>query len=219
MTTISGSRTVHVVDDDLDVLRSLEQVLLAAGFDPVLYETPFALLDAVDRLADGCVLADVRMPGMDGLQLQQRLNELGSRSPVIFMTAQGNIPMAVRAMKCGAVDFIEKPFDDAQLLSSIESALALASRRSGQQAMIEAAQRIATLSRRERQVLDGLMAGRANKAIASDLGLSVRTVEVHRARMLERLGTHSLAEAIRLAVIARLGPREAATAVSKRPSD
>jgi two-component system response regulator FixJ len=215
MATTSGSRTVHVVDDDPDVLRSLEQVLLAAGFHPVLYETPFALLDAVDRLADGCVLVDVRMPRMDGLQLQERLNELGSRLPVIFITGQGNIPMAVRAMKCGAVDFIEKPFDDNRLLSSITSALALVSRRSRYQAAIEAAHRVATLSRRERQVLDGLMTGRTNKAMARDLGLSVRTVEVHRARMLERLGTHSLAEAIRLAVTATLDPRDAVAARRK----
>lgn len=215
----SGGRSVHVVDDDPDVLRSLGQVLLAAGFDPVLYETPFALLDAVDRLADGCVLLDVRMPRMDGLQLQERLHELGSRSPVIFITGQGDIPMAVRAMKCGAVDFIEKPFDDDRLVSSVQSALALASRRSKYQGTREAAQRIATLSRRERQVLEGLMAGRTNKGIARDFGLSVRTVEVHRARMLERLGTQTLAEAIRLAVTATLGPREAVAASRKRPSD
>jgi two-component system response regulator FixJ len=146
---------------------------------------------------------------MGGLQLQERLNELGSRSPVIFMTGQGDIRMAVRAMKCGAVDFLEKPFDDDRLLSSIESALALASRHSRHQATLDAAQRIATLSRRERQVLEGLMTGRTNKAMARDLGLSVRTVEAHRARMLERLGTHSLAEAIRLAVTATVGtPRD-----------
>jgi two-component system response regulator FixJ len=214
--TTAGRRTVHVVDDDPDVLRSLEQVLLAAGFDPVLYETPFALLDAVDRLADGCVLLDVRMPKLDGLQLQQRLCELGSRSPVIFITGQGNVPLAVRAMKCGAVDFIEKPFDDDRLISSIESALALAARHGRHQATLDATKRIATLSRRQRQVLEGLMTGRTNKAIARDIGLSVRTVEVHRARMLERLGTQSLAAAIRLAVIATLGPREAAAARDKR---
>ena len=216
--TTSTKHTVHVVDDDPDVRRSLEQLLLAAGFDPVLYETPSALLDSVDRLADGCVLLDVRMPSMNSLQLQEQLNAIGSRAPVIFMTGQGNIPMAVRAMKCGAVDFIEKPFDDDRLLSSINSALALASRRSRHQATIEATQRIATLSRRERQVLDAIMTGSTNKVIARDFGLSVRTIEVHRARMLERLGTHSLAEAIRLAVVATLGAREAA-ANRNRPPD
>ena len=185
---------------------------------PVLYETPSALLDSVDRLADGCVLLDVRMPSMNGLQLQEQLNAIGSRAPVIFITGQGNIPMAVRAMKCGAVDFIEKPFDDDRLLSSINSALALASRRSRHQATIEATQRIATLSRRERQVLDAIMTGSTNKVIARDFGLSVRTIEVHRVRMLERLGTHSLAEAIRLAVVATLGAREAA-ANRNRPPD
>ena len=213
------SDTVHVVDDDPDVLRSLGQVLLAAGFHPVLYETPFALLDAVDRLDGGCILLDVRMPRMDGLQLLERLNELGSRLPVVFITGRGNVRMAVRAMKCGAVDFIEKPFDDDRLFASIKSALALASRHSKHQATLEAVQRMETLSRRERQVLDGLMAGRTNKAMARDFGLSVRTIEVHRARMLERLGTRSLAEAIRLAVIAALGPRETVAASRKRSSE
>lgn len=205
MTKMSGRHTVHVVDDDADVRRSLEQVLLAAGFDAALYDTSFALLDVVEGLADGCLLVDVRMPRMDGLQLQERLNELGVRFPVIFMTGQGNIPMAVRAMKGGAVDFIEKPFDDDRLLSAIKSALALLSMTSRRRATIEATRRIATLSRREHEVLDALVAGRTNKTIAQELGLSARTVEVHRARMLERLGAHTLAEAVRLAVIAALG--------------
>ncbi len=205
MTKMSSRHTVHVVDDDADVRRSLEQVLLAAGFDLVLYATSFALLDAVERLAAGCLLVDVRMPRMDGLQLLERLNGLGVRLPIIVMTGQGNISIAVRAMKGGAVDFIEKPFNDDRLLSAIRSALALASMTSRHGATIEATRRIATLSRREHEVLDALVAGRTNKTIAQELGLSARTVEVHRARMLERLGAHTLAEAVRLAVIATLG--------------
>ena len=212
---------ILVVDDEQDIRDLVSGVLEDEGYST---RTAGSSSEALAALADrrpSLVLLDVWLQGskLDGLQLLEEVKRRDPSLPVLMISGHGNLDTAVAAIRQGAVDFIEKPFDDAQLLSSIESALALASRRSGQQAMIEAAQRIATLSRRERQVLDGLMAGRANKAIASDLGLSVRTVEVHRARMLERLGTPSLAEAIRLAVIARLGPREAATAVSKRPSD
>jgi two-component system response regulator FixJ len=126
--------------------------------------------------------------------------------PVIVMTAHGDVARAVQAMKAGAVDFLEKPFDDETLLNAIEAALAKAGRRVGDREAVEAAQRIATLSPREREVLDGLVAGRPNKVIAFDLGISVRTVEVHRARMMERLGTRKLADAVRLAVLAKLAP-------------
>jgi two-component system, LuxR family, response regulator FixJ len=199
-------RIVHVVDDDADVRRSLERLLLSAGFTPVLYESGFAVLDAASGLSAGCVLLDLRMPGVDGLALQAKLNDLGIRLPVILMTGQGDVPTAVRAMKAGAVDFIEKPFDDERLLTSIE--LAVAGERGGgrDREALEAAQRIVLLSPRERQVLDGLVAGHPNKVIAHDLGISVRTVEVHRARMLQRLGTRRAAEAIRLAVMATLAP-------------
>jgi two-component system response regulator FixJ len=199
-------RIVHVVDDDADVRRSLERLLLSAGFTPVLYDSGFAMLEAASGLSGGCVLLDLRMPGVDGLALQAKLNDLGIRLPVILMTGQGDVPTAVRAMKTGAVDFIEKPFDDERLLASIE--LAVAGERGGgrDREALEAAQRIVLLSPRERQVLDGLVAGHPNKVIAHDLGISVRTVEVHRARMLQRLGTRRAAEAIRLAVMATLAP-------------
>jgi two-component system response regulator FixJ len=199
-------RIVHVVDDDADVRRSLERLLLSAGFTPVLYDSGFAMLEAASGLSGGCVLLDLRMPGVDGLALQAKLNDLGIRLPVILMTGQGDVPTAVRAMKAGAVDFIEKPFDDERLLASIE--LAVAGERGGgrDRKALEAAQRIVLLSPRERQVLDGLVAGHPNKVIAHDLGISVRTVEVHRARMLQRLGTRRAAEAIRLAVMATLAP-------------
>ena len=146
------------------------------------------------------------MPGVDGLAVQARLNRLGVPVPVIVMTAHGDVARAVQAMKAGAVDFLEKPFDDETLLNGIEAALAKAGRRVGDREPVEAAQRIATLSPREREVLDGLMTGRPNKVIAFDLGISVRTVEVHRARMMERLGTRKLADAVRLAVLAKLAP-------------
>ncbi len=146
------------------------------------------------------------MPGMNGLELQARFNELGIRLPVIVMTGQGDVATAVQAMKAGAIDFIEKPFADDLLLSTIETALATAAGRASRKRTIgDAAALIAMLSPRERQVLEGILAGRSSKMIAHDFGISTRTVEVHRARMLERLGTRGIAEAIRLAVMAGLG--------------
>jgi two-component system response regulator FixJ len=197
-------RAVHVVDDDADVRRSLERLLLSAGLTPVLYESGAAFLGRASELSQGCVLLDVRMPGTGGLDLQARLGDLGIRLPVIVMTAHGDVPTAVRAMKAGAVDFIEKPFDDERLLAAIEVALASAGRVGRENESADAARRLAALSPRERQVLDGLVAGQPNKVIAHALGISVRTVEVHRARMLERLGTRRVAEAIRLVVLATL---------------
>jgi two-component system, LuxR family, response regulator FixJ len=196
--------TIHVVDDDAAIRRSLERLLHSAGFGSALYETALGFLGAAPRLEEGCVLLDLRMPGIDGLELQALLNRLGCRLPIIVMTGQGEVQDAVTAMKAGAVDFIEKPFDDDRLLGAIEQALTVSGRAARDREAAEAAERVATLSSRERQVLDLLMAGRPNKLIAYNLGISVRTVEVHRARMLERLGIRSAAEAIRLAVVATL---------------
>ena len=199
-------RTVHVVDDDPAVRRSFERLLHSAGFSYVMYETAPGFLDAATQLSAGCVLLDIRMPEMDGLEVQAQLNQLGFSLPVIVITGQGDIQTAVRAMKAGAVDFIEKPCDDERLIAAIEAALANSGRAFRDQEVVKAAGRIATLSRREREVLDAVVAGRQSKVIAHDLGLSVRTVEVHRARMLERLGVRRLAEAVRLAVLAGLAP-------------
>jgi two-component system response regulator FixJ len=201
---MTTERTVHVVDDDAAVRRSLERLLDAAGFRAVSYETPMAFLASAPGLSSGCVLLDVRMPGMDGLTLQARLAKLDNHLPVVVMTGQGDVQTAVRAMKAGAVDFIEKPYDDEVLVKAIELALSLPRQSDRNREAAEAAQRVAALSPRERQVLDALVAGRPNKVIAYDLGISARTVEVHRARMMERLGVRQLAEAIRLAVMARL---------------
>jgi two-component system response regulator FixJ len=206
MTPMTAERLVHVVDDDADVRRSLERLLLAAALTPILYDNGFAVLDRVSAQSTGCMLLDVRMSGMDGLELQARLKDLGIALPVIVMTGHGDVPTAVRAMKAGAVDYIEKPFDDERLLAAIEVALAGAGDVSRDREAGDAARRIATLSRRERQVLDALVAGHPNKVIAYDLGISTRTVEVHRARMLERLGMRYTAQAIRLAVLATLAP-------------
>src|SRR6266850_3545205 len=198
--------TIHIVEDDGAVRRSLECLLHAAGFKSTAYKTALSFLDAAPEVSAGCVLLDVRMPEMDGLELQARLNRMGCSLPVIVMTGGGEVEDAVRAMKAGAVDFIEKPFDDERLFGAIGEALTASERAARNREAAEAAERISTLSRRERQVLDLLVAGRPNKVIAYDLGISVRTVEVHRARMLERLGVRSLAEAIRLAVLATLAP-------------
>jgi two-component system response regulator FixJ len=198
-------RTIHVVDDDAAVRRSLERLLGSMGFTTVSYATPGAFLLAAPHLLGGCVLLDVKMPGISGLEVQARLKAIGFVPPVIVITGQGDIRTAVHAMKAGAFDFLEKPYNNEVLLAAIEAALAAAPDDHTHQA-VDSAQRIARLSPREREVLDALVAGASNKVIAFDLGLSVRTVEVHRARMMERLGTRQLAEAIRLAVLATLAP-------------
>jgi FixJ family two-component response regulator len=199
-----AERTVHVVDDDPAIRRSLEQLLEAAGFMVVSYDTPLAFLDAAFDLVPGCVLLDIRMPGMDGLELQALLQEGNVPMPVVIMTGQGDIQSAIRAMKAGAVDFLEKPYSDESLINAIESALAGADRANVQREAAAASAQISALSPREREVLDALVAGRPNKVIAFDLGISVRTVEVHRARMMERLGVRQLAGAVRLAVMAQM---------------
>jgi two-component system response regulator FixJ len=197
-------RTVYVLDDDHAVLRSLERLLSSANFEPVTFDHPDAFLRAVKTFKTGCVLLDVRLPGMSGLDVQAQLLKIRSDLPVIVVTAQGDVQTAVRAMKAGATDFLEKPYSDHALLGAIESAFG----KEGHSDLdiADAARRVAALSPREREVLDGLLAGRPNKLIAFDLGISVRTVEVHRARMMERLGMRQLAEVIRLGVIARLQP-------------
>ena len=200
-----AERTIHVIDDDAAVRLSLERLLGSMGFTAVSYATPGAFLLEAPRLVGGCVLLDVKMPGIGGLEVQARLKAIGFIPPIIVMTGQGDIQTAVLAMKAGAFDFLEKPYGDEVLLAAIEAALAAPPDDHIRQAM-ESAQRIARLSPREREVLDALVAGASNKVIAFDLGLSVRTVEVHRARMMERLGTRQLSEAIRLAVLATLAP-------------
>jgi two-component system, LuxR family, response regulator FixJ len=204
----SAVRIVYIVDDDAALLGSLERTFRAAGLTAISYQTAFAFLDAAPDLSDGCLLLDIIMPNMDGLELQERLNSLGINMPVIAMTAWGDVETAVQAMKSGAVDFIEKPFNDEALLDAINAALALERGPTRDWESVVAARLMAKLSPRERQVLGGLVAGRSTKQMAHDLGISARTVEVHRARMLARLGTHSLAEAIRLAVLAGVSPTD-----------
>lgn len=195
------NRVVHVVENDAQWRSSLAGWLTAAGFEPVLHDSPFAALDAAPQLSGACLLV-AAVTGSAGVDVQRRLNELGVVLPVIVMTAQGDVQTAVQAMQAGVVDFLEKPFGEGRLLQAIETAFARMRRLELERAAAKAAEKIATLSKREREVLEGLVAGRPNKVIARDLGISVRTVEVHRARLLEHLGAPSFADAIKLAVIA-----------------
>jgi len=197
-------RTIYVLDNNGAVRRSLQRLPSSANFKTVTYEDPAVFLAAAKNLKPGCVLLDIPLMRMS-LEVQAQLNKIRSDLPIIVVTAEGDVPTAVLAMKAGASDFLEKPYSDEALLRSIEAALSNASASGRSNELTDAARRITTLTRRERDVLDGLLAGRPNKLIAYDLGISVRTVEVHRARMMERLGIRQAAELIRLGVLARLG--------------
>jgi two-component system response regulator FixJ len=195
--------TIHVLDDDPGVRRSLDRLLRAVGYQVRLYESAFALIEAAPGLS-GCILLDVRMPDMDGLKVHERLR--AGPCPVILMTGHADIEMAVRALKAGAVDFLEKPFPEDKLFEAIEAALHQANAFHVEEIAGDCARKIAGLSPREREVLQALVLGEAHKAIAHQLGISVRTVELHRARMLRRLGTRHLSDAIKVAVLAELAP-------------
>jgi two-component system response regulator FixJ len=174
-------------------------------FEPITFNRPEVFLAAAQTFKPGCVLLDVRLPGMSGLEVQAQLHKMRNDLPVIVMTGEGDIQTAVRAMKGGAADFLEKPYSDHTLLRAIEATFENEHRFNRDNEIEEATRRLSILSPREREVLDGLLAGQPNKLIAYQLGISVRTVEVHRARMMERLGMRQLAEALRLGLIARLG--------------
>jgi two-component system, LuxR family, response regulator FixJ len=204
---MAAERFIYVIDDDPAIRRSLERLLDAVGFQVASYATPKAFLDVAGSLLGGCVLLDLRMPEMDGFEVHARLRLINPDLPVIVVTAQGDVQTAVRAMKAGAVDFIEKPYSDDALIAAIESALKTSAAKGRTDDIATAAALINTLSPRERQVLEALVAGQPNKVIAFDLGISVRTVEVHRSRMMDRLGVHQFAEAVRLLVLASFAER------------
>jgi len=200
---MAEAATVHVIDDDASVRESLGFLLEAAGQTVCVYGSAAAFLAVAARHTVGCVLTDVQMPELNGLELQRRLSELNISLPVIVMTGHGDVPIAVEALKAGATDFLEKPFEEAQLLAAVSRAIALSRQASHQaEAVAEINARIATLTPREREVLDRLVAGQPNKTIAYDLGSSPRTVEVHRARVMEKMGARSLAELVRMTITA-----------------
>lgn len=200
----SDERIVHLVDDDAAIRRSVGFMLKTSGHHVEAYESGTDLLKAAGKLDEGCILLDIRMPGMDGLEVQQALQDKGVNLPVVIMTGHGDVALAVKAMKAGAVDFIEKPFEKASLLASLEEGFNRLSRRGAtDDRMRDAAVRLQALTGRERDVLDGLAQGLPNKTIAYDLGISPRTVEIHRANLMSKLNVRSLSEALRIAFAAQ----------------
>ncbi|MCC6947979.1 MAG: response regulator transcription factor FixJ [Bradyrhizobiaceae bacterium] len=203
---------VHVIDDDEAARDSLRFLLEAAELRVRTYESGSAFLEVLPAVDPGCVITDVRMPGVSGIELLQRLRKLPFELPVIVITGHGDVPLAVEAMKLGAVDFFEKPFDDDALLAAVRSAMNRYEKdlkRETDRAEINS--RIAALSPRERQVLEGLVAGHPNKNIAFDLGISPRTVEIYRANVMTKMQAGSLSELVRMALVAGLleGNKEA----------
>lgn len=199
-----GLRLVHLVDDDEAIRRSVGFMLKTSGFHVRTYESGVELMKASPNLEPGCILLDIRMPGMDGLEVQKALRDKGVTLPVIIMTGHGDVSLAVHAMKAGAVDFIEKPFEKAVLLSAIDHGVDRLKRSAtSRDRADDAAVRLQALTAREREVLDGLAKGLPNKTIAYDLGISPRTVEIHRANVMSKLDVRSLSEALRLAFAAQ----------------
>jgi len=200
-----GSSVVHVIDDDEALRESLAFLLGTAHLEVRTYESATAFLDALPRAEPGCIITDVRMPGLSGVELLRRLKSLEAAFPVIVITGHGDVPLAVEAMKLGAVDFLEKPFEDDALIAAVQSALGRHghdARRAAEKA--EIFERIASLSARERQVLDGLVAGNPNKTIAFDLGISPRTVEIYRANVMTKMKATSLSDLVRMALLGGL---------------
>jgi two-component system response regulator FixJ len=199
---MSAKEVVQIIDDD-DALRdSLTFLLSSVGIEAKSYDSAAAFLNDPQRAACGCIVTDVRMPGMTGIDLLRKLKSEGVSVPIIVMTGHGDVPLAVEAMKLGAFDFVEKPFDDDALLTSVRAALGVQekhAREESQRQEIES--RLTQLSTRERQVLDGLVAGQANKMIAFELGISPRTVEIYRANVMTKMQANSLSELVRMALV------------------
>lgn len=194
---------IYVIDDDEAARHSLEFLLKTAGLTVRAFDGARPFLDVLPRIESGCVITDVRMPEITGIDLLRKIKELGVNIPVIVITGHGDISLAVEAMKIGAVDFLEKPFDDDALLAAVRSSLnqtANVAQRNAELSQIN--DKLAALSNRERQVLDGLVAGKANKVIAFDLGISPRTVEIYRANLMTKMSANSLSDLVRMAMTA-----------------
>lgn len=194
---------VHVIDDDPAVRDSLSFLLETASLQTRVYDSAIAFLEALPDVTSGCIVTDVRMPEMTGIELVRRLKAQGFTLPIIMITGHADVPLAVEAMKAGVADFIEKPFNDDILLAAIATALRSGEEgRRGAAEVAEIAGRLTSLSGREREVLDGLVAGHANKVIAFDLGISPRTVEIYRANVMTKMKAASLSELVRMAMLA-----------------
>jgi len=196
--TSETAECVHIVDDEADVRESIRLLLTASGYWCRCHDSGPAFLEACDGATRGCVLLDVRMPGMTGLEAQQAMTERGIRLPVVFISGHGDIPMAVRAVQAGAQDFLEKPFNDAILLGCVDEALAAdRAQRSRQAEWQGVAARLESLTPREREVLDRLVEGKVNKIIARELDASTRTIEIHRARVLHKMAVDNATQLVR----------------------
>ena len=198
---MNDDQTVFIVDDDEGVRDGLSLLLATVGLSCELYESAHHFLDAYDGDKRGCLVLDIRMPRMTGLDLQKKLQDMGSALPIIFITGHGDIPMAVEAMRQGALDFIRKPFREHDLLERINEALNIdenAHRKAVDQQLLAA--RLATLSEREREVFNRVAEGQMNKVIAADLGISERTVEVHRGQVMKKLEVRTLAQLVRVKI-------------------
>lgn len=203
MSTMQPEPIIYVIDDDDAVRQSLEFLLKTAGIKVRSFESGKAFLEVLPQIRSGCIITDVRMPEITGIDLLKRVKETNPDLPVIVITGHGDISLAVEAMKIGAVDFLEKPFDDDLLLAAVRSALsqdADTGKRKAELADIH--DKLAALSNRERQVLEGLVVGNANKTIAFDLGISPRTVEIYRANLMTKMAANSLSDLVRMAMIA-----------------
>jgi two-component system response regulator FixJ len=201
MTT--SAATVFIVDDDDAVRDSLGLLMKSAGLRAEAYESAESFLAAFDPARFGCLVLDIRMPGMSGIELQRELTQRGSALPIIFITAHGDIPMAVETVRQGAMDFVQKPFDDTELVAKVQWALADSmERHEEEKERVDIRHREASLTAREREVMAQVVDGKANKVIASDLGVSQRTVEIHRARVMEKMQAGSLAQLVRMVLVA-----------------
>lgn len=202
---MAAEPVVHVIDDDDAAREALSFLIDCAGLKVRSYESAIRFLEAVPSMEHGCIVTDVRMPGMSGVELIGRLKAIGVTDPVIVITGHADVPMAIQAMKAGVADFLEKPFGDEAILGAIRAALARQSGREQADAERDRIEsRMATLSQREREVMDGLVEGHANKVIAFDLNISARTVEVYRANVMSKMKAGSLSELVRMVTIARL---------------
>jgi two-component system, LuxR family, response regulator FixJ len=203
MSTMQPEPVIYVIDDDDAVRQSLEFLLKTAGLSVRSFDSARTFLEVLPEIRSGCIVTDVRMPEITGIDLLRRVKELGLDLPVIVITGHGDISLAVEAMKIGAVDFLEKPFDDDTLLEAVRASLTRTAGTAERNAeLTEIHDRLEALSNRERQVLQGLVAGKANKVIAFDLGISPRTVEIYRANLMTKMAANSLSDLVRMAMIA-----------------